>query len=141
MNAPVRINPYLTGNFAPVRSEDDFLDVKVRGNIPKDLCGTYYRNGPNPQFEPRDPNHHWFAGDGMIHGFHIADGKVSYRNRYVHTNKYVLEHEAGRSLFGTFGNPMTSDPSVAGQGPTALDDSHSRRHPGRISAPPRRLSI
>ena len=24
MNAPVRLNPYLTGNFAPVRSEDGF---------------------------------------------------------------------------------------------------------------------
>jgi len=115
MNAPVRINPYLTGNFAPVRSEDDFADLLVKGEIPKTLRGSYYRNGPNPQFEPRDANHHWFAGDGMIHGFFVEDGKVSYRNRYVHTNKYLLEKEAGRSLFGTFGNPMTSDPSVVGK--------------------------
>ena len=115
MNAPVRVNSYLAGNFAPVRSEDDFADLTVVGEIPKDLRGSYYRNGPNPQFEPRDPNHHWFAGDGMVHGFHVADGKVFYLNRYVHTNKYVLEKEAGRSLFGTFGNPMTSDPSVIGK--------------------------
>ena len=115
MNAPVRINPYLSGNFAPIRSEDDFPNLAVVGEIPKALAGSYYRNGPNPQFEPRDPNHHWFAGDGMIHGFHIAAGKVSYLNRYVHTNKYVLEKAAGRSLFGTFGNPMTTDPSVAGK--------------------------
>ncbi len=115
MNAPVRINPYLTGNFAPVRSEDDFPALKIKGEIPKGLNGSYYRNGPNPQFEPRDDNHHWFVGDGMIHAFHVADGKVSYLNRYVHTNKYVLEHAAGRALFGSFGNPMTSDPSVIGK--------------------------
>ncbi len=114
MNAPVRINPYLVGNFAPIHSEDDFTELTVTGEIPKGLTGSYYRNGPNPQFEPRDPNHHWFAGDGMVHAFHVANGKVGYVNRYVHTNKYKLEHEAGRSLFGTFGNPMTSDPAVIG---------------------------
>jgi carotenoid cleavage dioxygenase len=115
MNAPVRTNPYLSGNFAAVRSEDDFADLTVKGEIPKGLNGAYYRNGPNPQFDPRDANHHWFAGDGMIHGFFVEDGKVSYRNRYVHTNKYVLEKKAGRSLFGTFGNPMTTDPEYVGQ--------------------------
>lgn len=115
MNAPVRINPYLTGNFAPIQSEDDFPALTVKGEIPKSLRGSYYRNGPNPRFAPRDPNHHWFAGDGMVHAFHLADGKVSYNNRYVHTNKYLLENEAGRSLFGTFGNPATSDPSVIGK--------------------------
>jgi len=115
MNAPVRINPYLTGNFAPIHSEDDFVALKIQRDFPKELRGSYFRNGPNPQFEPRDPNHHWFAGDGMIHAFHVSNGKVSYLNRYVHTNKYLLEHAAGRSLFGTFGNPLTSDPSVAGK--------------------------
>jgi carotenoid cleavage dioxygenase len=115
VNAPVRTNPYLTGNFAPIRSEDTLADLPVTGEIPKGLRGSYYRNGPNPQFEPRDPNHHWFAGDGMVHAFHLADGKVGYVNRYVHTNKYLLEHEAGRALFGTFGNPATSDPEVIGK--------------------------
>jgi carotenoid cleavage dioxygenase len=115
MNASARLNPYLSGNFAPVRSEDDFAALPITGEIPASLSGSYYRNGPNPQFEPRDPNHHWFAGDGMVHAFHVNGGKVSYLNRYVHTPKYELEHAAGKSLFGTFGNPMTSDPSVAGK--------------------------
>ncbi|WP_374348388.1 carotenoid oxygenase family protein [Phenylobacterium sp.] len=114
MDGEVRINPYLAGNFAPIRSEDDF-DLKVtKGEIPKDLRGTLYRTGPNPQFEPRDPNYHWFTGDGMIHGFRVADGKVSYRNRYVRTPKWELEHEHGRSLFAGF-NPMASDPIAFGK--------------------------
>ncbi|MBV8976739.1 MAG: carotenoid oxygenase family protein [Alphaproteobacteria bacterium] len=133
MNAPVRINPYLTGNFAPLHSEDDFPALKIRGEFPKALRGSYYRNGPNPQFPPRDPNHHWFAGDGMIHALHVGDGKVSYLNRYVHTNKYVLEHAAGRSLFGTFGNPMTSDASVVGKD-SGVANTNIVWHAGKLLA-------
>jgi carotenoid cleavage dioxygenase-like enzyme len=48
MNAPLRINPYLSGNFAPIRSEDDFVELSVEGEIPQEPCGTLYRNGPNP---------------------------------------------------------------------------------------------
>jgi carotenoid cleavage dioxygenase len=112
MDGDVRINPYLAGNFAPIRSEDDF-DLPVTGEIPAGLRGALFRTGPNPQFEPRDPNHHWFFGDGMVHGFYVADGKVRYRNRYVRTPKWELEHQYGRSLFGS-GNPMHNDPVTVG---------------------------
>jgi carotenoid cleavage dioxygenase len=112
MDGNARINPYLAGNFAPIRSEDDF-DLTVKGEIPAGLRGALFRIGPNPQFEPKDPNHHWFFGDGMVHGFYVEDGKVAYRNRYVRTPKWELEHEHGRSLFGG-GNPMHNDPLTAG---------------------------
>jgi carotenoid cleavage dioxygenase len=113
MDGDVRINPFLSGNFAPVRSEDDFA-LEVWGDLPPGLKGTLYRNGPNPQFDPRDANYHWFVGDGMLHAFTVGDGQVRYRNRWVRTNKWTLEHEAGRALFGSWGNPMTTDPSVLG---------------------------
>jgi carotenoid cleavage dioxygenase len=114
MDGDVRINPYLAGNFAPIRSEDDF-DLAVTGEIPAGLRGALFRIGPNPQYEPRNPEqHHWFGGDGMVHGFYVADGKVSYRNRYVRTPKWELEHEHGRALFGAMGNPMTTDPIALG---------------------------
>ena len=107
------VNAYLAGNFAPVHSEDDF-ELEVIGEIPDALNGTLYRNGPNPQFDPRG-DYHWFGGDGMIHAFFVEGGKARYRNRYVQTPKYKVEHAAGQALFGTFGNPMTTDPSVMGQ--------------------------
>ncbi|MDR3512279.1 MAG: carotenoid oxygenase family protein [Caulobacteraceae bacterium] len=113
MDGSQPVNPYLSGNFAPVRSEDDFV-LEVVGEIPAGLSGAFYRNGPNPQFAPRD-DYHWFSGDGMIHAVFVEDGRATYRNRYVRTPKWVLEHEAGRALYGTFGNPMTSDPSVIGK--------------------------
>jgi carotenoid cleavage dioxygenase-like enzyme len=111
MDGNIQLNPYLAGNFAPIRGEDDF-DLAVEGEIPANLRGALFRIGPNPQFEPRDPNHHWFFGDGMVHGFYVEDGKVRYRNRYVRTPRWELEHEHGRSLFGM--GPMNSDPLTAG---------------------------
>jgi carotenoid cleavage dioxygenase-like enzyme len=124
-------SPYLTGNFAPVRSEDDF-ELEVTGEIPAGLAGAFYRNGPNPQFEPRD-DYHWFSGDGMIHGFFVEDGKVRYRNRYVRTPKWELEHGAGEALFGTFGNPMTTAPEAMGQD-SGVANTNIVWHAGRLLA-------
>ena len=130
MDGDVRINPYLSGNFAPIRSEDDFV-LAVEGELPKDLAGTLFRIGPNPQFEPRDPNHHWFFGDGMVHGFFIENGQVRYRNRYVRTPKWTLEHEHGRSLFGM--GPMNSDPLTAGN-EGGVANTNILAHAGRLLA-------
>ena len=73
MSQPFPNHRYLTGSFAPILFEADAYDLPVRGEIPKELPGTLYRNSPNPQFAPRDNNYHWFLGDGMVHAFHIAD--------------------------------------------------------------------
>jgi len=125
------INPYLSGNFAPVEGEDDF-DLKVEGEIPADLAGAFYRNGPNPQFAPRG-DYHWFGGDGMIHGFFVEGGKVRYRNRYVRTPKWMAENAAGHALFGTFGNPSTSDPSVIGKD-SGVANTNIVWHAGKLMA-------
>ena len=65
------INPHLSGNLAPIRSEDDF-DLAIEGRIPDNLHGAYYRNGPNPQFEPRGP-YHAFIGDETAEEIVFAD--------------------------------------------------------------------
>jgi carotenoid cleavage dioxygenase-like enzyme len=112
MDGSQPINPYLSGNFAPVGSEDSF-DLKVTGAFPRELAGSLYRNGPNPQFDP-GAAYHWFSGDGMLHAFHVEDGKVRYSNRFIRTPKWRDENAAGRRLFGGLGNPMGNDASVAG---------------------------
>ena len=133
MNAPARISPYLSGNFAPVRSEDTYSDVPVVGSIPDLLEGTFYRTGPNPQFEPRDANYHWFGGDGMVHAFRVSRGRVTYFNRYVRTPKWVAEHDAGQSVFGTFGNPMTTDPAYVGK-ESGVANTNVIWHAGKLLA-------
>lgn len=114
MTQPFPNDPFLQGYFAPIGVECDAPDLVIEGELPADLAGTYYRNGPDPLHPPRDEDvYHWFDGDGMIHCLHIEDGRISWRNRWVRSKKYEVEREAGQSLFGVFGNPMTGDPRVA----------------------------
>jgi carotenoid cleavage dioxygenase len=131
MDGSQTVNPYLTGNYGPVLDELD-APLTVKGELPKDLAGALYRNGPNPQFTPRG-EYHWFGGDGMIHGFFVEDGQARYRNRWVRTNKWRRENEAGKALFGTFGNPMTTDSSVLGQD-SGVANTNIVWHAGRLMA-------
>lgn len=77
-------NSYLTGNYAPVEQEISVFDLQVIGELPRELSGRYLRNGPNPAEQVDPATHHWFMGDGMVHGVCLRDGKAQwYRNRYV----------------------------------------------------------
>ncbi len=132
MAQPFPDHPNLVGGFAPIQMECDAPDLIIEGEVPSALSGSFYRNGPNPQFAPRG-EHHWFAGDGMIHAFHINEGRVSYNNRWARTVKYQKENEAGKSLFGAF-NPMESDPSVMGLETDGLANTNIVWHGGKLLA-------
>ncbi|HEX3914089.1 MAG TPA: carotenoid oxygenase family protein [Steroidobacteraceae bacterium] len=122
-------NPHVSGNQAPVRLETT-LEPKIRGKIPAELRGALYRNGPNPQFDP-GPDYHAFFGDGMIHGFWLADGRARYANRYVRTPRWLAENAAGRALFGGLGLP--SDPSVE-KIASGGANTHIVHHAGKLMA-------
>jgi carotenoid cleavage dioxygenase len=92
------VNPLLQGNFAPWRLEGDAPDLEVIGEIPRELNGTFYRNGPNPAYEPAG-RYHWFDGDGMIHAITLRDGRAAYRNRWVQSDGLKEERQAGKALF------------------------------------------
>jgi len=77
-------NPFLVGAFAPVKDETTTEVLKVQGELPLDLNGLYVRIGPNPMKTPNAKKHHWFTGDGMVHGIALQGGKAQwYRSRYV----------------------------------------------------------
>ena len=90
--------PYLSGAWTPLGEEVDADDLDVvAGKIPNDIDGIYLRNTQNQIHQPRG-RFHPFDGDGMIHQINIRDGKASYRNRWVRTQEFAAEQEAGRSL-------------------------------------------
>src|ERR1700747_2827996 len=84
-------NPYLSGNFGPVREEHTETELEVEGRLPDYLDGRYLRIGPNPI--SADPeNYHWFLGTGMVHGLGVCDGNAEwYRNRFVRSPSVVRE--------------------------------------------------
>jgi all-trans-8'-apo-beta-carotenal 15,15'-oxygenase len=71
------------------QSEYDYAVEAIEGEIPEDLAGTLFRNGPG-RWEDHTgrPLHHLFDGDGMISAFTIESGAVRYRNRYVRTQHF-----------------------------------------------------
>jgi carotenoid cleavage dioxygenase-like enzyme len=80
-------NKYIEGPFAPVTSERVDTDLVVTGTIPVELNGIFARIGPNPIHIQNPGKHHWFLGDGMVHGVKITKGQFTwYRNRWVGTD-------------------------------------------------------
>jgi carotenoid cleavage dioxygenase len=101
-------NVYLSGNFAPLEAEITATDLDVTGSIPRDLSGRLLRIGPNPV--AADPKtHHWFLGNGMVHGLRLRDGKAEwYRNRYVRDDK-VTELKGWPKVEGPERDDMLGD--------------------------------
>ena len=122
MSKPYPDNQFLNGNFAPWLMEGDAFDLVVEGAIPRELVGSYFRNGSNPQYAP-GAGYHWFAGDGMIHAFHFEEGRCHYRNRWVRTDRFHAERKAGRSLFGGFMGKGEPDPASEGVSGNASNTS------------------
>jgi carotenoid cleavage dioxygenase len=125
-------DPFLSGNYAPLSIEGEACDLPIAGELPRELHGTLYRNGPNPQFAPRG-RHHWFDGDGMIHAFRLRDGRASYRNRWVRTARFAHERAAGEALFAGIGDMTSGDPRVAGLSGNAAN-TNIVWHAGRLLA-------
>ncbi|MFI6297154.1 carotenoid oxygenase family protein [Nonomuraea sp. NPDC050790] len=114
---------HLAGNNAPVSEEVSLEPSKVVGEIPAELTGQFFRNGPNPRtgWSP-----HFFAGDGMIHTIALDGGRARwYRNRYVRTPLY--EHP-GESRFALAFDQGRIDYRVT----TA--NTHVIAHAGRLFA-------
>lgn len=77
-------NSFLEGPFAPMTAEHTATTLRVTGSIPRELNGILARIGPNPRHVPNPAAHHWFLGDGMVHGLRLEDGEARwYRSRFV----------------------------------------------------------
>jgi len=92
------------GGYESLKEELDYGIDDIEGQIPKELQGTLFRNGPG--LFDRDGQHvqHPFDGDGMICAIAFQNGRAHFRNRYVRTAGFVEEEKAGTFLYrGVFG--------------------------------------
>lgn len=79
--------PYSLG-FTTLDVEATCDELPLRGKLPEWLSGALVRTGP-AKFEVGSTSYnHWFDGLAMLHRFGIAAGRVSYRNRYLHSQAY-----------------------------------------------------
>ncbi len=90
--------------YRSLKDEYSYWIDDVEGEIPPNLSGTLFRNGPAMLDVHGQRIHHPFDGDGMISAIAIRDGRAHYHNRYVRTEGFVAEQEAQKILYrGVFG--------------------------------------
>ena len=81
------------------------------GTIPAELSGTLYRNGPGRLERGGRWVHHPFDGDGMITALRFGAGAAHLTNRFVRTEGWQAEEEAGRFTYrGVFGTQKPGGP-------------------------------
>jgi len=94
------------------RFEVDVHDCEVAGEIPQGLDGALYRMHLDWLYPPAYLDETILAADGYISLFRIKGGRAHYKGRYVQTERYRRQLEAGRQLYGYYRNPYTDEPSV-----------------------------
>ncbi|KAH7131742.1 putative carotenoid cleavage dioxygenase [Dactylonectria estremocensis] len=98
----------------PSRIQGEIEDLEVEGTIPKAVEGTFYRIQSDHKYAPKYESDIHFNGDGIVGAFRISDGCVDWKQRYVETDRYKVEKDARKNLFGKYRNPYTDHPTVKG---------------------------
>lgn len=106
-------NPRLAA-FDNAPGEFDLPVTRIEGRWPEGLRGAFFRNGPAQHERGGERYHHWFDGDGLIQRWQIGGGQVSYRGKFVETNKRKAEIAAGRFLFPAGGGGVQARVGMSG---------------------------
>lgn len=89
-----------------VREELTDVPLPVEGELPAQLSGVLFRNGPG-RFERGGARYaHPFDGDGHIVRLDIGPQGVRFSNRFVRTHEFLVEEQSGRLCFRAFGTNL-----------------------------------
>ncbi len=93
---------------------------KIQGEMPSELVGHFYRNGPAKHERNGWRNSHWIDGDGMVQAFAFtsvrgSEYNVSHHGAFVATDKWLHEESVGRFEY----------PNYASTNPYINNISHS----------------
>ncbi|MCW6035024.1 carotenoid oxygenase family protein [Spirulina subsalsa FACHB-351] len=92
------------GGYESLRQESAYWIDEVEGEVPTQLEGTFFRNGPGLFDIGGQSIKHPFDGDGMVCAFSFRGGRVHFQNRFVRTEGFLKEQAAGKILYrGVFG--------------------------------------
>ena len=81
---------------------------RVKGEIPKELNGTLFRNGPGLLEIFGKRLNQFFDGDGLVYSVAFEDGELTFKHNFVGTKGFTDEQAARKMLYkGAFaiGNP------------------------------------
>src|SRR4051812_36235042 len=88
--------------FRSLEDERVVDSLELEGSLPSWLQGSLLRTGP-AKFEVGERSvNHWFDGLAMLHRFAFADGRVSYRNRFLESRAYDAARKTGEISYSEF---------------------------------------
>ena len=131
--AHVPVQSYLHTTVAPLRFEAEVFDCEVVGEVPKELNGSFYRCGGDTLY-PTLENDNLNNGDGVMAAFHFDGGYVDFIQRYVKTERFLLERKNRRRLYGLYRNAYTDDAATAGTDRDNTGNTTAWVHHGKLFA-------
>lgn len=133
----ISINDSFASTLRPNPVETDYVVSQVEGEIPRELNGTLYRNGPNQKIAPKVGNAalHLFDGDALIHALRFEDGTARYKGRYARTESFELEQATGEYCIGGLNvKPERELDALSTIGRKASPNTNIVAHAGRLLA-------
>ena len=127
-------NELLASITRPNPVETDYTISRIEGEIPRELNGTLYRNGPNQKTPPAAGNAalHLFDGDALIHAITFEDGAARYRGRYAQTESFLCEQDEGAYVLG--GLNLPPDRQIDNPPASVSPNTNVVPHSGRLFA-------
>jgi carotenoid cleavage dioxygenase-like enzyme len=128
------MNEAFASTLRPNPIESDSIVSKIEGEIPRELNGTLYRNGPNQKIAPKAGTGalHLFDGDALIHAIRFEDGSARYRGRFARTESFEREQAEGEYCFG--GLNLSADRALDPQPRSIAPNTNIVAHSGRLFA-------
>lgn len=78
--------------FNSQKEEFDLHNLPVDGHLPGWISGAYISTGPGDFDIAGKYAKHWFDGYAMLKGFYIQNGKVSFKNKFLLSDTYLMDH-------------------------------------------------
>jgi len=99
MNNAVKQPHFYQRFLRDVPREHGFEPLRIEGEIPKDLHGILYRNGPGKFAMNQQTYRHWFDGDGAVTAIRLNEGRAEGACRTIHSHWRQKEERAGKVLY------------------------------------------
>ncbi|MDG2306910.1 MAG: carotenoid oxygenase family protein [Candidatus Binatia bacterium] len=118
----------------PHAVEADYAIGHVEGEIPRDLSGTLYRNGPCQNILPSAGAAalHLFDGDALIHALRFENGTAHHLSRFARTESFLREKKEGTFCLG--GLNLPADELLSEPPPGVQPNTNIVAHAGRLFA-------
>ena len=80
--------------------EHSYEPLRVEGELPSDLNGTLFRNGPGLLESFGKPYDHLFEGDGAVTAVRLQQGQAWGATKVIQSSGLLEERNAGKPLYG-----------------------------------------